>query len=192
MAEGYHFQAVAPDGKVRAGILHGETEKAVARELSSQGLIPVYVGLAPKKGFQLKLPSFTRGKRRDVLFFTQELSTLLNAGVPLDRALSITAELTEHASFTFVVQDVLRILKGGRSLADSMGAHPEYFSKLYINIIRAGEASGALGPVFKRLTEFERTRDDLRGYIISAMIYPGLLMMVSGCGVGIFRPTSCR
>ena len=185
MAEGYHFQAVAPDGKVRAGILHGETEKAVARELSSQGLIPVYVGLAPKKGFQLKLPSFTRGKRRDVLFFTQELSTLLNAGVPLDRALSITAELTEHASFTFVVQDVLRILKGGRSLADSMGAHPEYFSKLYINIIRAGEASGALGPVFKRLTEFERTRDDLRGYIISAMIYPGLLMMVGFASIMI-------
>jgi general secretion pathway protein F len=185
MAASYHFQAVAPDGKIRAGVLQGETEKAVARELSSQGLIPVYVGLTPKKGFQLKLPSFTRGKRRDVLFFTQELSTLLNAGVPLDRALSITSELTEHASFTFVVQDVLRILKGGRSLADSLGAHPEYFSKLYINIIRAGEASGALGPVFLRLTEFERTRDDLRGYIISAMIYPGLLMLVGLASITI-------
>jgi general secretion pathway protein F len=180
MAASYHFQAVAPDGKVRAGVLHGATEKAVARELSSQGLIPVYVGLAPKKSFQLKLPTFTRGKRRDVMFFTQELSTLLNAGVPIDRALSITGELTEHASFGLVVHDVLRILKGGRSLADSLASHPEYFSKLYINIVRAGEASGALGPVFTRLTEFERTRDDLRGYIISAMIYPALLMFV-GC-----------
>jgi len=127
MAASFHFQAVAPDGRVRVGVLHGETEKAVARELSSQGLIPVYVGLQPKKGFTLKLPSFTRGKRRDVMFFTQELSTLLNAGVPLDRALSITGELTEHASFGFVVMDVLRILKGGRSLADSLAAHPGYF-----------------------------------------------------------------
>jgi general secretion pathway protein F len=185
MAASYHFQAVAPDGKVRAGTLHGETEKDVARELRNQGLIPVYVGLTPKKSFQLKLPSFTRGKRRDVLFFTQELSTLLNAGVPLDRALSITSELTERESFRFVVLDVLRILKGGRSLADSMGAHPEYFSKLYINIIRAGEASGALGPVFTRLTEFERTRDDLRGYIISSMIYPGLLMVVGFASIMI-------
>ncbi len=185
MAASFHFQAVAPDGKVRVGVLHGETEKAVARELSGQGLIPVYVGLQPKKSFNLKLPSFTRGKRRDVMFFTQELSTLLNAGVPLDRALSITGELTEHASFGFVVLDVLRILKGGRSLADSLAAHPGYFSKLYINIVRAGEASGALGPVFKRLTEFERTRDDLRGYIISAMIYPGLLMMVGFASIMI-------
>jgi len=185
MPASFHFQAVAPDGRVRAGVLHGETEKAVARELSSQGLIPVYVGLQPKKSFQLKLPSFTRGKRRDVMFFTQELSTLLNAGVPLDRALSITGELTEHASFGFVVMDVLRILKGGRSLADSLAAHPGYFSKLYINIVRAGEASGALGPVFKRLTEFERTRDDLRGYIISSMIYPGLLMLVGFASIMI-------
>ena len=185
MAASFHFQAVAPDGRVRVGVLHGETEKAVARELSSQGLIPVYVGLQPKKGFTLKLPSFTRGKRRDVMFFTQELSTLLNAGVPLDRALSITGELTEHASFGFVVMDVLRILKGGRSLADSLAAHPTYFSKLYINIVRAGEASGALGPVFKRLTEFERTRDDLRGYIISSMIYPGLLMLVGFASIMI-------
>ena len=178
MAESYHFQAVAPDGKVRSGVLHGETEKAVARELSKQGLVPVYVGLQPKKSFRLKLPTFTRGKRRDVLFFTQELSTLLNAGVPLDRALSIASELTEHASFGLVVEDALRILKGGRTLADSLAAHPDYFSKLYVNIIRAGEASGALGPVFLRLSEFERTRDDLRGYIISSMIYPGLLMLV--------------
>jgi general secretion pathway protein F len=185
MAASYHFQAVAPDGKVRAGTLHGETEKAVARELRNQGLIPVYVGLTPKKSFQLKLPSFTRGKRRDVLFFTQELSTLLNAGVPLDRALSITSELTERASFRFVVLDVLRILKGGRSLADSLAAHPQYFSKLYVNIIRAGEASGALGAVFTRLTEFERTRDDLRGYIVSAMIYPGLLMLVGFASIMI-------
>jgi general secretion pathway protein F len=178
MASAYHFRAVAPDGKVRSGTLSGETDKAVARELRKQGLTPVYVGLAPSDGFRLKLPSFTRGKRRDVLFFTQELSTLLNAGVPLDRALSITGELTVRADFRFIVLDVLRLLKGGKTLADSLSAHPQYFSNLYVNIVRAGEASGALGPVFLRLTEFERTRDDLHAYIVSAMIYPALLALV--------------
>jgi general secretion pathway protein F len=178
MATVYHFRAVAPDGKVRTGTLHGETDKAVARELRGQGLVPIYVGLSEKKSSILKLPSFTRGKRRDVLFFTQELSTLLNAGVPLDRALSVTSELTERPAFRWVVLDVLRILKGGRTLADSLSAHPAYFSNLYINIVRAGEASGALGPVFTRLSEFERTHDDLRNYIISSMIYPVLLTLV--------------
>lgn len=178
MAAAFHFRAVAPDGKLRAGTLSGETDKAVARELRRQGLTPVYVGIAPSKGFELKLPSFTRGKRRDILFFTQELSTLLNAGVPLDRALSITSELTERANFRFIVLDVLRVLKGGKTLADSLATHPDYFSNLYVNIVRAGEASGSLGPVFLRLSEFERTRDDLRAYIISSMIYPALLALV--------------
>jgi general secretion pathway protein F len=98
--------------------------------------------------------------------------------VPLDRALSITAELTERKSFRFIVLDVLRVLKGGRSLADSLATHPEFFGDLYINMVRAGEASGALAVVFERLTEFERTRDELRNYIISSMIYPALLAVV--------------
>jgi general secretion pathway protein F len=177
----FFFKAVAADGKLRNGSLTAETEKIVARELRKQGLTPVYVGLQQKKSFDLKLPDFSRGKRRDVLFFTQELSTLLNAGVPLDRALSITSELTEAAGFRFIVQDVLRVLKGGKSLADSLATHPQYFSDLYINMVRAGEASGSLASVFDRLAEFERSRDELRGYIISSMIYPGLLALV-GCG----------
>ncbi len=174
----FHFRAVTPDGKLRTGTLTAETDKAVARELRNQGLVPVYVGVQPKKSFELKLPAFNSGRRRDVLFFTQELSTLLNAGVPLDRALTITSELTEHAGFRFIVLDILRVLKGGRSLADSLATHPEYFSNLYVNLVRAGEASGALGVVFERLSQFERTRDDLRNYIISSMIYPALLMLV--------------
>src|SRR5580693_4372754 len=97
---------------------------------------------------------------------------------PLTRALSITAELTERASFRALMTDVLRILKGGRSLADSLAAHPRHFSELYVNMVRAGEASGSLQQIFERLSEFERTRDDLRGYIVSALIYPALLTLV--------------
>src|ERR1041384_6354445 len=175
----FFFRAVASDGKVRSGSLIAENEKLIARELRKQGLTPIYVGVAPKgSSFEIKLPSFGRGKRRDVLFFTQELSTLLNAGVPLDRALSITAELTERPNFRFIVLDVLRVLKGGRSLADSLAAHPECFSDLYINMVRAGEASGALAAIFERLAEFERSRDDLRNFIVSSMIYPALLALV--------------
>ena len=175
----FFFRAVASDGKVRSGSLSAENEKFVARELRKQGLTPVYVGAQPKKsGIEIKLPSFSGRRRRDILFFTQELSTLLNAGVPLDKAISITSELTERSAFRLVVLDLLRVLKGGRSLADTLATHPEYFSDLYVNMVRAGEASGALAAVFERLAEFERTRDDLRGFIISSMIYPALLACV--------------
>jgi general secretion pathway protein F len=177
----FYFKAVASDGKLRTGTIQADTDKFVAQELRRQGLTPVYVGSEAQKSLEFKLPSFIRGKRRDVLFFTQELSTLLNAGVPLDRALSITTELTEHASFQVIVSDVLRVLKGGKSLAESLATHPEYFSELFINMVRAGEASGSLAAVFERLAEFERTRDDLRGYIISSMVYPCLLSLV---GIG--------
>src|SRR5580765_4071330 len=168
MATTFFFRAVASDGKIRTGSLSGDDDKLVARELRKQGLTPIYVGVAPRKAaIEFKLPSFGKG-RRDVLFFTQELSTLLNATVPLDRALSITAELTERASFRAIVLDVLRILKSGKSLADSLGAHRDYFSDLYTNMVRAGEASGSLAAIFERLAEFERTSDDLRSYIVSS------------------------
>jgi general secretion pathway protein F len=180
---------VASDGRLRTGTLLGDTDKAVALELRKQGLTPVYVGIEQKRAFELKLPGWmSRGKRRDVLYFTQELSTLLNAGIPLDRALLITSELTERPVFRGILLDVIRVLKGGRSLADSLATKPEYFSELYINMVRAGEAGGSLAAVFERLAVFENTRDDLRNYIISSMVYPALLMTV-GAGSVIFLLT---
>jgi general secretion pathway protein F len=179
----FHFKAIAGDGKPRAGTLAGESEKAVAQELRRQGLTPVYVGAAPVKKRGLELPKFRPGRKRDVLFFTQELSTLLSAGVPLDRAISIAAELSSGADFRAVVLDVLRVLKGGKSLADSLATHPQWFSEIYVNMVRAGEASGSLAAIFERLSEYEKTRDELRGYIISSMVYPALLAFVGSCSI---------
>jgi general secretion pathway protein F len=179
----YHFKAIAADGKLRLGTLAGESEKRVAQELRRQGLTPVYVGAAPVKKRGFELPGFRPGRKRDVLFFTQELSTLLSAGVPLDRALSITAELSPGSEFRGVILDVLRVLKGGKSLADSLAAHPRWFSGIYVNMVRAGEASGSLAAIFERLSEYEKTRDELRGYIVSSMVYPALLTLVGVCSI---------
>ena len=189
MATTFFFRAVASDGKVRSGSLTGDDEKLVARELRKQGLTPIYVGVAPKSAsIEIKLPSFGKG--------TAARRPLLHAGAfhaaecrraARSRALSITAELTERPAFRFIVLDVLRVLKGGKSLADSLATHPEYFSDLYINMVRAGEASGALAAIFERLAEFERSRDDLRNYIISSMIYPALLAVR---GPGLDHPAA--
>ena len=179
MTSTFFFRAVASDGKLRTGSITAESDRSVARELRRQGLTPVYVGSqASKSAGGIKLPSFGGASKKDILYFTQELSTLLTSGIPLDRALAITGELTERSGFRGVIQDVLRVLKGGKSLADSLATHPAHFSDLYINMVRAGEASGSLASVFERLAEFERSRDDLRNYIISSMVYPVLLALV--------------
>ncbi len=179
MATNYFFRAVAADGKLRTGSISSESDQQVARELRRQGLTPVYVGAqAQRAAVAFKIPFAGRGSKTDVLYFTQELSTLLNSGVPVDRALAIAGELTERTHFRGVIQEILRVLKGGKSLADALGTHPEYFSDLYINMVRAGEASGSLATIFERLAEFERSRDDLRSYVVSSMIYPALLALV--------------
>ncbi len=179
----FHYRAVGADGKLRTGILTADDTGTAARELRRQGLTPVYVGFEEKKGFSWKMPVTGGGGRQDVLFFTQELSTLLNSGVPVDRALSITSEITSRTQFRTVVLDILRSIKGGKSLADSLALHPQLFSSLYVNMVRAGEASGSLGTIFERLSEFERRRDELRSYIVSSMIYPGLLALVGAGSV---------
>jgi general secretion pathway protein F len=183
MSTSFHFRAVNAEGKVRSGTLAGENDKEVARELRKQGLTPVYVGLERKKALEFELPDFGGRRKKEVLFFTTELTTLLNSGIPVDRALQISTELTERPQFRMVVLDVLRVLKGGKSFADSLATHPKHFTDLYVNMVRAGEASGSLGVIFERLSEFEKTRDELRGYIISSMVYPALLCLVGAGSV---------
>ncbi len=177
----FQFRAVTSEGKVRTGSYTAADQKKVALELRRQGLTPTYIGLDKPGGFEFKLPEFSGSKRRDVLFFTQELATLLSSSVPVDRALSIVSELTEKPAFRAVVLDILRLLKAGRPLGDALATYPLYFSDLYINMVRAGEASGSLATVFERLANFERNRDELRGYIISALMYP-LLLGLTGIG----------
>lgn len=183
MPSAFHFKAVTPEGKVRTGTLQGENDKEIARELRKQGLTPVYVGLDQKKGFEFQMPDFGGARRKGVLFFTAEMATLLNSGIPVDRALQISTELTERPAFRMVVLDVLRVLKGGKTLAESLATHPRHFGELYVNMVRAGEASGSLAVIFERLAEFEKTRDELRNYIISSMVYPALLSMVGVASV---------
>jgi general secretion pathway protein F len=183
MASTFHFRAVTADGKIRTGTLTVDSEKMAVHELKRQGLVPVYIGARPQSRGELKLPNFQFGKRRAILFFTQEIATLLSAGVPLDRALSITSELGESEEFRTVANDVLRALKGGRSFGDALGTRPDYFSDIYVNMVRAGEASGSLAAIFERLAEYERTRDELRGYVTSAMVYPALLATVGSASI---------
>ena len=150
------------------------------------GLIPVSIeepaGRRPSRSKGILLQ---RVSRKDILFFTEELSTLVHAGLPLDRSLTIAAELASKPALRNVIHDVLKQIKAGGSLAESLSAHPRHFSRLYVNMVRAGEAGGVLDVILQRLVEFERSADELRSYMISALIYPVLLTGVGAASIGI-------
>jgi general secretion pathway protein F len=123
---------------------------------------------------------------RDLVAFTQELATLVEAGLPLDRALAILGELTPSARLRAVAGALLAAVRGGTSLGDALAQHsPRPFSRLYVNMVRAGEKGGVLDATLKRLAEYLEESQALRDTVASALIYPALLATV-GAGAVVF------
>jgi general secretion pathway protein F len=183
----FFYKAVAGSGSLVDGTLEGADDKAVALKLQDMGLVPIHIG-SKKSGEALKFDfrwGFRKVGSKEVLFFTQELSTLINAGLPLDRSLAICKQLSDRPRVQFLVGDILQGIKQGKTFADSLAAHPEAFSKLYVNMVRAGEVSGSLPLVLDRLVEFQQSADELKSYLISSLIYPVLLSFVGGVSIVI-------
>src|SRR5262245_43193000 len=175
----FSYKAVNAEGKFAEGRLEAADSRAATFRLQSMGLIPVSID-EPSKVAGRAMPRLylQRITHKDILFFTEELSTLINAGLPLDRSLAITAELAAKPALRGVVNNVLKEIKGGKSLAEGLAMHPKHFSRLYVNMIRAGEAGGVLDVILDGLVEFHRSAYELRSYLITALIYPALLVAV--------------
>lgn len=180
----FSYKAVSPQGRLTDGQIEALDRRAVTLKIQNMGLIPVSVEEAAVRSGSRRL-HLQRITRKDILFFTEELATLVRAGLPIDRSLSITAELASKPALRAIVLDVLKRIKAGNSLAESLAAHPRQFNRLYVNMIRAGEAGGVLDVILERLVEFEQAADELRSYMIGALIYPALLTVVGLASVGI-------
>jgi general secretion pathway protein F len=180
------YRAVNAEGRLSEGHLEAANSRGVVVRLEGMGLVPVSVEESPAAR-QFTRTSFLarRVSRKDILYFTEELSTLVHAGLPLDRSLEIAASLTTKPALRDAIRDVLKQIKSGKSLSDAFASHPRYFSTLYVNMLRAGEAGGVLDVVLARLVEFERAADELRSYLSSALVYPGLLLAVGSGSVAI-------
>ena len=182
----FTYKAVNSSGHSAEGRLEASNSGSAAFQLQTMGLIPISIEETGKRrASRLPKIQFTHVSRKDILFFTEQLSTLVRAGLPLDRCLSVTAELAPKLALRAVISDVLKQVKSGKSLAEAFSEHGKYFSRLYINMIRAGEAGGVLDVILERLVEFETSADELRSYLISALIYPALLTAVGFGSVGI-------
>lgn len=180
----FRYKAVTPEGKVVEGTLEASDQDAVLARLQEQGQLPIKVFSGEDTGGllsrEIRLP-WQRKKvpQKDLLIFTQELSTLVKAGLTLDRSLSVLSDLTENAYLAEVVGELLREIKGGKALSEALSTHPQVFPKVYVNMVRAGEVGGALDQILERLEEYLEGADELRSYLISSMIYPCILVVVA-------------
>jgi general secretion pathway protein F len=182
MAE-YSYKAATMDGKVVEGTMDASDHGAVSLRLQEMSLIPIRVGAAAKSTFLTRdIPwpwKRRRVRRKDLLVFTHELHTLVKSGIPLDRALAVLAKLAESPALSEVIQNVLRGVKGGKSFSEALGEYPQVFPKVYVNMVHAGEVGGVLEDILGRLTTFLETSENLRSYVVSALIYPALLSAVA-------------
>src|SRR5437867_5780812 len=183
------YKASTMEGKLVEGTMEANDGGTVSIKLQDMGLLPIQVDLASRKtGLrrEIDLPwKKKRVRRKDILIFTQELHTLVRSGFPLDRSLAVLAQLAESEALSAVIQDVLKEIKGGKSLSDGLGKYPEVFPKIYVNMVKAGEAGGVLDEILGRIASFLETSDNLRSYMVGALIYPVLLAIVGVVSVAI-------
>jgi len=158
----FQYKALDKNGKAVAGVLDADTPREAREKLRSRKIFVTEIdaalkdSVAKKTGPGAAAPrSRGRGKARgEVAVMTRQLSTLLGAGLPLTEALAAVIEQTETRRLETALRDIRERISAGASFAEAIDAHPRYFTDLYVNMVRAGEASGSLDDVLKRIAEF--------------------------------------
>lgn len=162
------------------GVIEAPSEGLAVERLRNAGVIPLRLSRPRQPGMQ-KIS--LRSRKRDLLNFTMELSALLNAGLPLDRSLNILSAISEGKEMKGVIHTLLASVREGGSFSGALKEHPQIFPVLYVNMVRAGEAGGVIGPVFEKLHEFLETTSELKDHVVSAMIYPAILGATGGVSI---------
>lgn len=185
----YNYKASTMEGKIVEGTMEAADDGTVSLKLQEMGLLPVQIGTSARPGLftrEIEWPWRRKKVRyKDLLVFTQEIHTLVRAGFPLDRSLTVLGQLAESPAMAEVIQDVLKEVKGGKSFSEALAKYPEVFPKVYVSMVKAGEVGGVLEEILSRLASYLETTHDLRSYIVGAMIYPALLSVVGLVSVTI-------
>lgn len=182
----FHYKALNARGEMLDGQMEAASNIEVVQRLQEQGHLPVEAKLASEAGASaswkglFKAKPFTGAR---LVQFTQQLSTLLGAGQPLDRALTILLDLPEDEAAKSTVADIRDAVRGGTSLSVALERQHGTFSRLYINMVRAGEAGGNLHETLARLDDYLERSRQLQGRVINALIYPAILLLMVGASL---------
>jgi general secretion pathway protein F len=182
----YRYKAVTSAGEIIEGVIDATDRQVVVDRLHAQGSTPIRAeesGKVSARGSVRSLSLFGHRRRRldptTVMHATRELATLLRAGLTVDRAFSVLAEISDDDTVRAFLDDVLKSVRGGATLADALMPHKESLPAYYVGLVRAGEAGGALDGVMARLAEALERAQALRESVRSAMYYPAFVLIMS-------------
>jgi type IV pilus assembly protein PilC len=173
----------ATTGQILKGTLDVPTRDDVLKHIKQQKMIVVNVREQPK---QITIGLKRKGIRtRDIVIFTRQFATMINAGLPLVQSLDILARQTENPALAVVTRQVVFDVESGHTLADAFSRHPKAFTELYVNMVAAGEAGGILDTILMRLATFLEKSDALVRKVKGAMVYPAVIMSVAAIAVAV-------
>jgi general secretion pathway protein F len=186
----FEYRALTTAGKAIQGLKEAESPKALRAVLKRDGVFLTEVLGEQQQQAQaardVNVRRWVVGRvgADDLAVMTRQLAVLIHAGIPLVEGLSALVEQVEHERLKRVISDVKQRVNEGASLADALAAHPRIFTTLYVNMIRAGESSGALDVVLVRLADFTESQARLRSKIVATMIYPVAMLVIGALVLG--------
>jgi type IV pilus assembly protein PilC len=181
------YTAVSREGKNVKGSAEASSRETLIETLHKQGLRPLSV--KQSSGFSINLGTKKKVKLKDLVIFTRQLSTMVSAGIPLNRTLATLEEQADDKYFKSVISGIAKDVEGGITLADAFSKYPNVFSDVYVNMVKAGEAGGILDDILKRLASQVEKDASIRKKIKSASMYPmviGTITVLAFFGIMIF------
>jgi type IV pilus assembly protein PilC len=176
----FAYTARAMNGELKTATMEAASRDEVITQLRKQRLSVVKIeggtGAKPARG---------KVKMRDLVIFTRQLSTMINAGLPVVQALDILAKQTTSKTLAEKTKSVVYDIESGNTIADALGKHPKAFNELYVNMVSAGEAGGILDVILGRLATFLEKNDKLVRKVKGAMIYPGVILSVAAIAIAV-------
>jgi type IV pilus assembly protein PilC len=179
----YIWKARTRQGTIKKGELEAQSDQAVMGQLRAQMLMPVTVKKKPKD-IREYLPFLKPGiKIKDLVVFTRQFATMIDAGLPLVQCLEILGDQNENPTFKEVIRTVKSDVEQGSSFADALRKHPKPFDDLYVNLVHAGEIGGILDTILNRLAVYLEKAEALRRKVKGAMVYPTVVLVVAAAVV---------
>lgn len=184
--ETYFYEATTKEGNIVTGTIEAVDERLAVDRIQDMGYFPLKVNKAEEHKISiLSFLSFmhARVRERDIMTFTYQLGVLLDAGFPLDRALSILSDLTEKKALRYLIKEIFLHIRSGKSFSESLSKFPSVFPLFYVNMIKAGETGGFLEDTISKMAVYLENSQALKEDIRSALIYPFVLSVVGSGAV---------
>lgn len=181
----YHYQAVNRTGEIESGRIEADSLERATEALNRNALLPIRLEeaasrVAWSRWLARSGTTANKIKRQDVVVMTQQIASLVRAGLTLDRSLSISLQLAETPGQRRLLEDLSQRVRRGASFAEALDVHKQDFPGYYISMVRAGEAGGALPEILERLSQLLVRSQEMRQKVLSALIYPAILLAMIG------------